>query len=955
MNPPLSSPNLEKPEIKPSNPEEDVRRMVEEAAHLLPAQGPIRVFVHHNTLHAFEHLPFEEAVVKAGELFGCRPYLDEEEYRQQWLQGRILTGDLRAVLSEDLGAGSCEAVAGTTTRLELRLALMAVGLHEPDDKELDWHLNESDKPMDRPLWEACRTAVEPLGAISQPLPRKARYRDQLLELTGEDADALLHPLLIRFCAAFCDQGIAYWRLPSRSLGFLGSFTQTYRYAPLPDAWLKGFGARFKGRRNAASSIVQSLRNLQIPPEEWEAYIEEMMLALRGWPGILRQIEERPDRAFIPSPPGSLLEFAAVRLLLEEQAIGYVTARAHLTLADLRKMSPAETLKTVPMRAYTLYQAAQILGWPAEKVLENSPRKLLEEVESFPSMERRRLFHLAYERRYRIKTLDALLSQVGETKNSVRFQALCCLDEREESFRRHLEETEPSCETFGTAGYFGLAMLYQSAEDAHSVPLCPILVKPDHWVKEKPLEEETRSLRQAWGHTAYAFHVGSRTGVRGALLSGLFGTLAALPLVLRVFFPRHAAKLRSSFETASAKTRLEWNYTTAEAAQVVGKILAETGLMNPLPRGLQAEGRASMTPIALDRDSGQRVGVPGQETKSQNGAGLSRLVVIVGHGSSSLNNPHESAHDCGACGGGRGGPNARVFALMANDPEVRRQLGIPETTVFVAAYHNTCNDLMDYYDLDRVPPSHRTDLKRAQVALGRAAALSAQERSRRFDNVAPDVTPLGALKAMADRTEDLAQVRPEYGHATNAVAVVGRRAHTRGLFMDRRSFLASYDPSSDPNGGLLSRVLQAVGPVCGGINLEYYFSFTDRGGYGCGTKLPHNITGMLGVMDGHASDLRTGLPWQMVEIHEPVRLLLVVEAPLERLQEVLSRLPAVERLVKNRWIQLAAWDPPKKEILVFHDGHFEPYEPENLELPRVPSSLEWFRGHSGHLDYARIVS
>ena len=920
---PSSSLNPEKTESQPPSPEEDIRRMVEHASHLLPAQGPIRVFVHHNTLHAFEHLPFEEAVVKAGYLFGCRPYLDEEDYRKEWLQGRILTGDLRAVLSEDLGVHSNEAIADATTRLELRLALMAVGLHEPDDKELDWHLNESDKPMDRNLWEACRAAVEPLGPVHLPLPRKARYRDQLLELTGEDVDALLHPLLIRFCAAFCDQGIAYWRLPSRSLGFLGSFTQTYRYAPLPDAWLKGFGARFKGRRNAAASIVQSLRNLQIPPGEWEAYIEEMMLALRGWPGLLRQIEERPDRAFIPSPLGSLLEFAAVRLLLEEQAVAYVTGRAHLPLPDLRKMSPPESPRTVAMRAYSLYQAAQVLGWPGERVRNNSPDKLLKEIESFPSLERRRLFHLAYERRYRIKTLDALLAQTGERSTqstdfnnqlkfnnsprpldvvlrgsiggispmnafgerervrvatqekspsprpispealtgkapcvpskpklegegemgpqagSPRFQALCCLDEREESFRRHLEETEPSCETFGTAGYFGLAMYYQGAEDAHSVPLCPILVKPTHWVKEKPLEEESRSLRKAWGHTAYAFHVGSRTGVRGTLLSGLFGTLAALPLILRVAFPRHAAKLRSSFETASAKTRLEWNYTTGEAAQVVGKILEETGLLK----------------------------------------NLSRLVVIVGHGSSSLNNPHESAHDCGACGGGRGGPNARVFALMANDPEVRRHLGIPEATVFVAAYHNTCNDLMDYYDLDRLPPSHAADLRRAQVALGRAAALGAQERSRRFDNVPPDITPLGALRAMADRTEDLAQVRPEYGHATNAVAVVGRRACTRGLFMDRRAFLASYDPPSDPDGDLLTRVLQAVGPVCGGINLEYYFSFTDRGGYGCGTKLPHNITGMLGVMDGHASDLRTGLPWQMVEIHEPVRLLLVVESPL----------------------------------------------------------------------------
>ena len=66
------------------------------------------------------------------------------------------------------------------------------------------------------------------------------------------------------------------------------------------------------------------------------------------------------------------------------------------------------------------------------------------------------------------------------------------------------------------------------------------------------------------------------------------------------------------------------------------------------------------------------------------------------------------------------------------------------------------------------------------------------------------------------------------------------------------------------------------PVCAGISLEYYFSYVDNEGYGCGTKLPHNITGLIGVMNGHASDLRTGLPLQMVEVHEPVRILFVIE-------------------------------------------------------------------------------
>ena len=103
-------------------------------------------------------------------------------------------------------------------------------------------------------------------------------------------------------------------------------------------------------------------------------------------------------------------------------------------------------------------------------------------------------------------------------------------------------------------------------------------------------------------------------------------------------------------------------------------------------------------------------------------------------------------------------------------------------------------------------------------------------------------------------------------------------------------------------------MAAVVPVVAGISLEYYFSYVDPTGYGCGTKLPHNVTSLLGVMDGAQSDLRTGLPWQMVEIHEPTRLAIVVEAPPERVSRVLQDDPAIEQLVRNRWIWIACLDP-----------------------------------------------
>ena len=198
------------------------------------------------------------------------------------------------------------------------------------------------------------------------------------------------------------------------------------------------------------------------------------------------------------------------------------------------------------------------------------------------------------------------------------------------------------------------------------------------------------------------------------------------------------------------------------------------------------------------------------------------------------------------------------------------------------------------------------------------------------------------------------MRPELGHATNAVCVVGRRENTRGLFLDRRAFLTSYDPTQDDAaGGTLARLLGAAVPVCAGINLEYYFSHVDSQGYGCGTKLPHNVTGLVGVMDGAASDLRTGLPWQMVEIHEPVRLQFVVETTPEVIVGIMDRIPIVGTMIRNGWVQFAVQHPDTGEVRLYRDGVFEPYTPQADELPRAATSADWYRGWRDHLEFASI--
>src|SRR6185437_8168667 len=306
-----------------------------------------------------------------------------------------------------------------------------------------------------------------------------------------------------------------------------------------------------------------------------------------------------------------------------------------------------------------------------------------------------------------------------------------------------------------------------------------------------------------------------------------------------------------------------------------------------------------------------------------------------------------------CGGRRGGPNARLFAAMANRPEVRdalRQRGIeiPHDVWFIGGYHDSCSDDVELYDLDALPPTHRMDLERVRDSLDRARARNAHERARRFERCPPNASPAAALRHVEERSEHLAEPRPEYGHCTNAFCIIGRRSLTRGLFLDRRAFLASYDANQDPYDQSLAQVLAAVVPVCAGISLEYYFSFVDNDRYGCGTKLPHNIVGLVGVMDGHASDLRTGLPWQMVEIHEPVRVLFVVETTPERLTKVIAANAALEELVNNRWVRFATIAPASGQVHVRRNSGFEEFDGPVERLPVAFSSPDWYQGKLEHL-------
>ena len=292
--------------------------------------------------------------------------------------------------------------------------------------------------------------------------------------------------------------------------------------------------------------------------------------------------------------------------------------------------------------------------------------------------------------------------------------------------------------------------------------------------------------------------------------------------------------------------------------------------------------------------------------------------------------------------------------MANRPAVRAGLAeqglpIPETTHFVGAEHNTCDESYTWYDLEHLPASHRQAFAALRRDCAQATSLHAVERCRRFASAPRHPSPAQARQHLADRCQDLAQARPELGHATVATAFVGRRTMSRRAFFDRRVFLISYDPLPDVEGRILEATLLAAGPVGAGINLEYYFSTVDNEGFGCGTKVMHNLAGLFAVMQGASSDLRTGLPLQMIEIHEPMRLLVIVEQTLELLTAIYLRQPPLQELIGNGWIVLAAKHPHTGAIHLFDTAAgWQPWHDEAAgdttpPLPEVERSIDWFAG------------
>ncbi len=940
-------------------PVDPIDRAIARARGLIPDQGPIGVFIHHNTLHTYQHLPFHEGVQKGAEELGAKPYLYLSQFRAALAAGRILDSDLRLEISRAFGDSANEVLWHGLTRADLWHALMVSDSFTDDAPGLAYSIAaaEAEECKNLPLWKAClaRATTGP-ALVLDDTRRILRHRDVLVALNAMDPDVGVHAEMIRISAGYTDQGQALAVIPGRDKGFLTAVAQLYANGAAPPRECPGADADFKHVAKAGTSaediIRATLPALGVTGDAVEPWLYATILALPGWAGMFSRLERFPGEN-VGGPPMSLVDFIAVRLLFERRAIERACKAAGVPSAwdQLRNRVPPVPARAPVLDAALLWRFAHEAKAAPEDVAALDQKTLAvlwRECAAATDVARRKIFQEAYERTYREIILDAVAARRqlpdGRQHGRPRAQFIFCIDEREESLRRALEEQHQAYETFGTAGFFGVAIDYQGLYDRGAVPYCPVVVTPAHEVHERPIDSAVERDRSSKARRDFGLGLEGWARRASQTLSGGFGTslllgpFAGLKTIARILAPRVSLLIGTQMAASLAPpptTRLSAIRTTDEDA---------------------GDGRK---PVGFSlKESTDRV------FNALHNIGLVKnfapIIVVLGHGSTSLNNPHESAHDCGACGGRRGGANARLFADLVNRADVRdalRQRGveIPADTWFVGGLHDTADDGVRLSDLHTIPDFARAAFEEAVAALETARRHDARERCRRYENISLDDTPENALLHVEGRASHLAQPRPEYGHCTNSIAIVGRRQFTRGLHLDRRPFLISYDPTIDPNDAILERTLAAVGPVGAGISLEYYFSSVDNEVFGCGTKLPHNVTGLVGIMNGHMSDLRTGLPLQMVELHEPMRLLLMVDATPEALLGVAGRQAEVAELVTKEWVQLVSVHPETGEMLVFDRGQFVPYKPRPTLLPVVEKSPDWHLRSRAHLTPALVRS
>lgn len=901
----------------------------------LPIQNPLHSFVHNNILMMFEGKEFHEALSEAGELYRARSYWPLENYKESFKEKKILQKDIQDGIEQySLHYGDC----GVAKRLGLSLQKFYQYLMF---SELAFNNEDDIQPeiADQELWGKCAEKMS--GQTLKLIVGKKKYRakEYWEKYYNESVASTTQPYIIRLISSYLDQGQSFWANPYSQKGFWTFFCQDMDVVRNYGAeWQKILAHKLETYTgHSPQQIIENeLKRMNIPKESWESYLLEILFDLKGWAGMVNKLELEPWQATVKAPEIKLVDYIATLILIETSLDEYHALNHSTDLAVLYGREEQVTVGSFQL-SLALYQITNFFHLPQNWMDKFSASELVSVIQEIEQAEKEhlvRLWHEAYEHHFYREALSAVIThrRTPDKSTTPEAQVLFCIDDREESIRRHLEEINPEVKTFGVVGFFGIDMKFSSVRHQRLIAQCPPVIEASRIVREIPKKNEDaksfHSLNKFKGGSDLSMYYMSRTLFRGFISTLVLGVASIVPMFLQVFFPKQSKSFREAFnqfispipetDITIEETQVGHGYSKSEMANIVAGILDMCGLKT----------------------------------------NFSKFVVLVGHGSSSNNNPFKQAYGCGACGGNAGIPNSRAFAKMANNPEVRKILiekgiTIPEETYFVSSFHDTCTDDITFLDLDSMPKKYEQEFQRVKASLTEACKMNALERCQRFSSPESKTNPENAFKHVHERAEDLAQPRPEYGHNMNALAIVGKRDLTKGLFLNRRSFLLTYDWEMDAEGSVLKQIILGGIPVAVNINMDYYFSCVDNDNFGCGSKLPLNLTSLLGVMTGSQGDLRIGLARQMVEIHQPIRNLTIVEAPLERVKKIFDEHPRLKKLLYNHWMRLSVHDPETKQWFLFKENSFQVMEVEKSDMKHFTSSRDLIKNNVSQDNFAEI--
>lgn len=692
--------------------------------------------------------------------------------------------------------------------------------------------------------------------------------DLASRLTGTNWARFVENQISLWAASYFDEGQAFWTSPWQDLSPWAAWREEAALDRTPEvAGLAGFRSVVSQLPESANEAAKTVVDgLGLTSAELPVYLHRCLMGMAGWAAYGRY--KVWDAELYGNTDATLSELLTIRLAFELAVL-----KAHEDQGIQAAFSEAKKAFVDPSLESEVDRALQ-----QDLLLQDAFEKSLQRdlLSKFPA--------------------ESSTEGQAHTKERAPVQAAFCIDVRSEVFRRSLEVVDPAVETIGFAGFFGFPIEYIPLGEERGGSQCPVLLTPQFTVEQtvRGADAETRDsvVRQR----------DLRHKLAKAWRSFKFGAVACFGFV----GPVGLAYARKLVTDSMGWSRPVPTPTTAGFDESVHSRLGPT--LEPCTKhgrdvGMTPEQRLTMAEGVLKAMS---------MTDD-----FARIVLLAGHGSTTVNNPHATGLDCGACGGHTGEANARVAAAVLNDAHVRaglaeRGLQVPEDTIFLAGQHDTCTDEIALYDLDQVPASHAEDLARLKDKLAAAGQLARSERARLL-SLDPSL-PLDA--AVIGRSRDWSQVRPEWGLAGCYAFIAAPRHRTRSLDLKGRSFLHSYAWEQDEGYGVLELIMTAPMVVASWISLQYYGSTVDNRAFGSGNKVLHNVSGTVGVLEGNGGDLRVGLPWQSVHdgsryIHEPARLNVMIEAPIEAMNGIIEKHEGVRQLLDHGWLYLYAIDAEGK--------------------------------------------